>query len=156
MKAKFTCLKPGDTIWVVYNENYKEWDYTNPYNVKEVLRSATVLQNKKITVERSSSDRYDDTTWTEVENYIEIETGLQKYSRNYDDFYDNKTKMTMTPSIWTNGPTLEVFVNKEDAIEYLESICQNRIDGLKEEIANRQKQIELCEKSIINSKKDYK
>ena len=155
MKAKFTCLEPGDTVWVVYNENHKEWDYANPYNVKEVLRSATVLQNKKITVERSSSDRYDDTTWTEVENHIEIETGLQKYSRNYDDFYDKRSKMTMTPGIWSNGPTLEVFVNKADAIEYLEAMCQNRIDGLKEEIANRQKQIELCEQSIINAKKDY-
>lgn len=155
MKAKFTCLEPGDIVWVVYNKNYKEWDYTQPYNVKEVLRSATVLQNKQVTVERSSSDYYDDTTWTEVENHIEIETGLQKYSRNYDDFYDKSLKMTMTPGIWSNGPTLEVFVNKEDAIEYLEAMCQNRIDGLKEEIANRQKQIELCEQSIINAKKDY-
>ena len=58
----------------------------------------------------------------------------------------------MTPGIWSNGPTLEVFVNKIDAIEYLEAMCQNRIDGLKEEIATRQKQIELCEQSIINAK----
>ena len=62
MKTKFTCLEPGDTVWVVYNENYKEWDYTKPY--REVLKPATVLQNKKITVEISSSDIYDDTTWT--------------------------------------------------------------------------------------------
>lgn len=153
MKTKFTCLEPGDTVWVVYNENYKERDYTKPY--REVLKPATVLQNKQITVERSSSDYYDDTTWTEVENHIEIETSLQKYSRNYDDFYDKSLKMTMTSGILTNGPTLEVFVNKEDAIKYLEVMCQNRIDGLKEEIANRQKQIELYEQSIINAKKDY-
>ena len=135
----------------IYQNRY----WCTPFS-PELPPSATVLQNKKITVERSSSDRYDDTTWTELENYIEIETGLQKYSRNYDDFYDNKAKMTMTPGIWTNGPTLEIFVNKADAIEYLETMCQNRIDGLKEEIADRQKQIELCEQSIINYKKDYK
>lgn len=124
-------------------------------HIEKYLNLATVLQNKQITVERSSSDYYDDTTWTEVENHIEIETSLQKYSRNYDDFYDKSLKMTMTSGILTNGPTLEVFVNKEDAIKYLEVMCQNRIDGLKEEIANRQKQIELYEQSIINAKKDY-
>ena len=63
MKAKFICLEPGDTVWVVYNEK----------SYKEVLKPATVLQNKKVTVERSSCDIYDDTTWTEIENYIEIE-----------------------------------------------------------------------------------
>ena len=152
MKAKFTCLKPGDTIWVVYNENHKECNCVNPYNIKEVLRSATVLQNKKITVERISMDRDDDTTWTEVTNHIEIETGLSKYNRNYDDYYDKKSKMTITPEIWPNGPTLEVFVNKEYAIEYLEKICKNRIEEFKEKIINCQKQIELCEQSIINAK----
>ena len=109
MKAKFTCLEPGDTVWVVYNENYKELDYTKPY--REVLKPAKVLQNKKITVERSSGDIYDDTTWTEIENYIEIETDIQKYSRDYADYYDNGSKMTMTSGIWSNGPTIEVFVN---------------------------------------------
>lgn len=153
MKAKFTCLEPGDTVWVVYNENYKELDYTKPY--REVLKPATVLQNKKITVERSSSDIYDDTTWTEIENYIEIETDIQKYSRDYDDYYDNRPKMTMTSGVWSNGPTILVFVNKKDAIEYLETMCQYKINRLKEDIANCQKQIELCEQSIINAKKDY-
>ena len=145
MKTNFTCLEPGDTVWVVYNEN----------SYKEVLKPATVLQNKKVTVERSSGDIYDDTTWTEIENYIEIETGIQKYSRNYADYYDNGSKMTITSGIWSNGPTIEVFVNKKDAIEYLEKMCQYKINRLKEDIANHQKQIELCEQSIINAKKDY-
>ena len=153
MKTKFTCLEPGDTVWVVYNENYKEWDYTKPY--REVLKPAKVLQNKKITVERSSSDIYDDTTWTEIENYIEIETDIQEYSRDYADYYDNGSKMARTSGIWSNGPTIEVFVNKKDAIEYLETTCQYKINRLKEDIANHQKQIELCEQSIINAKKDY-
>lgn len=145
MKTNFTCLEPGDTVWVVYNEN----------SYKEVLKPATVLQNKNITVERSSSDIYDDTTWTEIENYIEIETNIQKYSRNYDYYYDNGSKMTMTSGIGSNGPTIEVFVNKKDAIEYLEKMCQYKINRLKEDIANHQKQIELYEQSIINAKKDY-
>lgn len=145
MKTNFTCLEPGDTVWVVYNEN----------SYKEVLKPATVLQNKNITVERSSSDIYDDTTWTEIENYIEIETNIQKYSRNYAYYYDNGSKMTMTSGILSNGPTIEVFVNKKDAIEYLEKMCQYKINRLKEDIANHQKQIELCEQSIINAKKDY-
>lgn len=145
MKTNFTCLEPGDTVWVVYNEN----------SYKEVLKPATVLQNKNITVERSSSDIYDDTTWTEIENYIEIETNIQKYSRNYDYYYDNGSKMTMTSGILSNGPTIEVFVNKKDAIEYLEKMCKYKINRLKEDIANHQKQIELCEQSIINAKKDY-
>lgn len=145
MKTNFTCLEPGDTVWVVYNEN----------SYKEALKPATVLQNKNITVERSSSDIYDDTTWTEIENYIEIETNIQKYSRNYDYYYDNGSKMTMTSGILSNGPTIEVFVNKKDAIEYLEKMCQYKINRLKEDIANHQKQIELCEQSIINAKKDY-
>ena len=145
MKTNFTCLEPGDTVWVVYNEN----------SYKEVLKPATVLQNKNITVERSSSDIYDDTTWTEIENYIEIETNIQKYSRNYDYYYDNGSKMTMTSGILSNGPTIEVFVNKKDAIEYLEKMCQYKINRLKEDITNHQKQIELCEQSIINAKKDY-
>ena len=145
MKTNFTCLEPGDTVWVVYNEN----------SYKEVLKPATVLQNKNITVERSSNDIYDDTTWTEIENYIEIETDIQKYSRYYDDYYDNGSKMTMTSGIWSNGPTIEVFVNKKDAIEYLEKMCQYKINRLKEDIVNHQKQIELCEQSIINAKKDY-
>lgn len=143
MKVNFTCLEPGDTVWVVYNEN----------SYKEVLKPATVLQNKNITVERSSSDIYDDTTWTEIENYIEIETDIQKYSRNYDYYYDDGSKMTITSSIWSNGPTIEVFVNKKDAIEYIETMCQYKINRLKEDIANYQKQIELCEQSIINAKK---
>ena len=145
MKAKFTCLEPGDTVWVVYNEN----------SYKEVLKSATVLQNKKVTVERSSGDIYDDTTCTEIENYIEIETDIQKYSRNYADYYDNGSKMTITSGIWSNGPTIFVFVNKKDAIEYIETMCQYQINRLKEDIATRQKEIELCEQSIINAKKDY-
>ena len=145
MKTNFTCLEPGDTVWVVYNEN----------SYKEVLKPATVLQNKNITVERSSNDIYDDTTWTEIENYIEIETGIQKYSRNYADYYDNGSKMTITSGIWSNGPTIFVFVNKKDAIEYIETMCQYQINRVKEDIANRQKEIELCEQSIINAKKDY-
>ena len=35
-------------------------------------------------------------------------------------FNDNRPKMTMTSGVWSNGPTILVFVNKKDAIEYLE------------------------------------
>lgn len=148
MKIKFSDLQKGDKVWVVYNKNYKEWNYIHPYNVFEIIRSATVLENKEVTVKIYSSDRYSDDNWTKLERYIEIETSLQKYYRNYDEFYDNRGMMTMTSDYSNDGPTIEVFVDKEEAFEYLEKNCMHRISGLKKEIEDRQKQIELCEQSI--------
>jgi len=156
MKIKFKNLQKGDKVWVVYNKNYKEWNYIHPYNVLEIIRSATVLENKEVTVTISSSDRYSDDTWTKLERYIEIETSLQKYYRNYDEFYDNRGKMTMTSDYSNDGPTIEVFVDKEEAFEYLEKSCMHRISGLKKEIEDRQKQIELCEQSIKEAKEYIK
>lgn len=40
-------------------------------------------------------------------------------------------------------------------LNILRKMCQYKINRLKEDIANHQKQIELCEQSIINAKKDY-
>ena len=155
MKIKFSCLEEGDKIWYVYNENYKEWNYNLPYNVKEVLKSCIVLKNKKIKIEKSSSDRFNDHTWTVVENRIEIETEFGIYRRNYDDFYDNKGQMTISGEVFSNNPRIEVFTTKEAAIKYIEVINLRNIEMLNEEIQNRQKQIELCKQSIKNAKKEY-
>lgn len=154
MKVKFSCLKPGDKVWLVYNMNYKEWNCYHPYNKKEILEYATVLTNKRDIIEHCSLDYYSETVYKKEEIFIEIETqfGLI-YKRNYDEkFYDDLGKMTITPDIYSNGPCIDIFANKEDAINYIEKTSNDNIERLKSEIKEREEQIKLYEQSIIDVK----
>ena len=154
MKIKFSCLEPGDKVWVVYNKHYLERNgYFAFDNVERVLECATVLKNELEKREIYSSDYYDDYSYTVEEMNLKINTRFGEYKRRYSDFEDNKGQMTVTPDIYDNYPYLEVFSIKEAAIKYIELINMRDINRLKEEIKNREYQIQLCEQSIIDAKK---
>lgn len=122
MNTKFSDLKPNDIVYVCYDKNHGKG--------QELIYDACVVEgivriNEKHLHNHSSSDYYDDTKLEIVENYIKIQISAidnASYIRSYDNFYDDLGNMTITSGIWASNPTVKVFVNKSDAIDYATNI----------------------------------
>jgi len=148
---KYTDLKDGDYVWVVYNIN---WDKDIPsqyiYAPTEYkLQKCLIIENNiNVARQREIGDRYDSYTVTDYENWISINFNGLTYSRYYTDHYNDYKHMPMSAGYSDHGPWIEVFSDYEYAKEYLIDKCNNEISELKENIKKKQEEIDLLEKSL--------
>ena len=143
MKKRFYDLKEGDIVYGVYDKYHNNND-----NSEFVIIPCKVLVNEETERElMSSSDRYDTSTYTIKEHYIEIEFNGNKYYRHYDDFYNERGYMTISSNKFLVNPLLEIFIKEEDAKDYLKTMCKSRIDYLTkliEQYTNQVNTLENC------------
>lgn len=116
MKLKFSDLKVGDTVYCVYDKNYNN----NDDNYDLTIIKAKVISNSFERREIVSSSYYDNDViiCNERNMIIKPEKFDKEYKRYYNKFYDEKAQMTITAEIYSNNPSLEIFVSKEDAKDY--------------------------------------
>jgi hypothetical protein len=58
--------------------------------------------------------------------------------------------MTISAPFCKEGPWIDAFTEKENAVEYITSTCKNQIKVLDDKIKDCQERKELLEKSIKN------
>lgn len=147
MKIKFSNLEQGDNIFVVYNIN----EHNDKYS-EYLLEEIPILENKYVTRTICSGDRYSDEEYAITENFISVDFHGIHYERYYDNFYDERAQMLICPPFLNNGPQIEVFVKKKDAVKYLTEFCERQIKALNNKIEKTKEEIKLLEKSIQNIK----
>ena len=149
MKNHLIDLQQDDQVYVVYNKNFGE---DKP--IEYVIVNGYVVKNKKVTVEYTSSDYYDDSTYTREEMYIEVTIGSlgKKYSRDYtpNDCYDNGGYLPMSCSEY--GPYIEVYMNKEDAKNSCIEMLSSFIQSSKEVVSKESERIEVYQNNLNNIK----
>ena len=148
---KFSDLKIGDEIWVVYNSNWYNENLSEEY----IIESYFIKDNHLEIRELSSLHKYSlygyDNPQYKKEYFISFNFKDQIYSRYYDDFYDESGQMTMTPQQLCNAPILEIFISKNDAKKYLTLFCNKQIIYFKEEIEKLQNKVIYLTMSIYNA-----
>lgn len=148
---KFSDLKVGDEIWVVYNKNWYNENLPEEY----IIESYIIKDNHSEIRELSSLREYFlygyDNPQYKKEYFISFDFNNQIYSRYYDDFYNEKCQMTMTPKQLCNAPILEIFISKNEAKKYLTLFCNNQIIYFKKKIEQLQDKVIYLNMSIYNA-----
>lgn len=134
MKKTFKDLKVGDIVYVVYPKNYKD---INDDILEYELLETPIIENYTKTTTKYTHDYWGEETgsYSETKDYITIEVLGYTYTRTYSKIYYEH--MTMSSNIYEDSPWIEVFANKEDAIDYILKYCNNAI-------RNNNKTIEKC------------
>lgn len=116
MKLKFSDLKVGDTVYCVYDKKHNN----NDNNHDLTIIKAKVMSNSLEKREIGSSSYYDNDVqvFHEWNMIIQPEKLNEEYKRYYNKFCDERAQMTITAELYSNNPSLEIFVSKEDAKEY--------------------------------------
>lgn len=146
---KFKDFQEGETLWVFYNENYKE--DLDKFHAKYSILPITIESNESIIREIGSTDYWENSVSVkEVCNHIKFHFLGFVYERDYNDYYDNKNQMTITNNIWEDGPILELFNSEESAKQYFNDFCKKFLNRLNIEIQQREDQKKLLKESIKN------
>ena len=144
---RFKDFQEGETLWIFYNENYKE--DLDKFHAKYSILPITIESNKEIIRERSSGGYWEDSiNIIEKCYYIKFHFLGFTYERYYDNYYDDKNQMTITTNIWEDGPILELFNNEESAKQYFGEFSNKFLSRLNIEIKQREDQIKLLKESI--------
>lgn len=144
---RFKDFQEGETLWVFYNENYKE--DLDKFHAKYSILPIIIESNESIIREIGSTDYWGNSiNMKEVCNHIKFHFLGFTYERDYNDYYDDKNQMTITGNSWENGPTLELFNSEENAKHYLNEFCNKVQNKLNIEIQQREDQIKLLKESI--------
>jgi len=151
---KFSDLKVDESGWVVYDKN---WDKSRPseyyyYPSEYLLEECKILKNDfKVPREIDRGDRWEPDYVTVYEDIMSIDFHDMEYRRDYSDLYNDKGQMSCHPFHYGDqGPWIEIFSEKENAIEYLKAICNRDIKRLDEQIEDCQNRKSLLIKSIEN------
>ena len=142
MKITFNNLEPGDIIYGVYDKKHNADDrIVSEYELVEI----PIKENYRETQQRYNHDYWGEviSSYIETKDYITFEFLGCRYHRDYSDTY--KMHMPISPGLDQAGPWLEIFVNKEDAINYIIKHCTHIIE-------QNNKTIEKCNKEnyILN------
>lgn len=153
MSRFFSDLKQNDYVWVVYDENYESYSYSknqDDYIQKYIVKPIKILENyaKDRKIDNSDFYDYEDKYIIYHEHYIKLIINELQYSRYYDDFYDKRGQMLMTPDFYNPGPDIEVFLNEKDAKEYLNYLYNRDIEILKKSIEKKQIKLSILETSF--------
>ena len=146
---RFKDFQEGETLWIFYNENYKE--DLDKFHAKYSILPITIKFNKTITRDISNSD-YEENLINVFEKsyYIKFKFLDYIYERYYDDYYNDLNHMTISCNSWEDGPILELFNSEESAKQYLNKFCNKVQNRLNIEIQQREDQIKLLKESIRN------
>jgi len=142
--GEFNTLKPGDIIYAVYNVNYDGFSYTNKFNIEYAISKITVLSNNQREIKTRDYERK---IVIKYENVLIINFNSKEYSRRYNSYYLGKSHMTISSTDPT-CPTLEIFINKDKAIEYVKDMCNSGISYMESEIEKRKQQINYYKQTI--------
>ena len=144
---RFKDFQEGETLWIFYNENYKE--DLDKFHAKYSILPITIESNESIIREIGIANYWDNSiSMKEACNHIKFHFLEFTYERDYNDYYDDKNQMTITSNIWEDGPTLELFNSEESAKQYFKNFCGKSINRLNIEIQQREDQKKLLKESI--------
>lgn len=146
---RFKDFQEGETLWIFYNENYKE--DLDKFHAKYSILPITIESNESIIREIGSAGYWENSiSMKEACNHIKFHFLGFTYERDYNDYYDDKNQMTITSNIWEDGPILELFNSEESAKQYFKDFCEKFLNRLNIEIQQREDQIKLLKESIKN------
>lgn len=150
---KFSELRPQDDVFVVYNANWNKGTIGHgSYPEEYAIKACKIIENNlKVPTKINVGDRYDIETKTIYENSIKIMFCNLVYGRSYTDFYDKAGEMTISTPFLKNGPWITVFTEKDNAVEYVKKLCEDRINELEDKIKTYRERMEALEKSIENA-----
>ena len=141
---RFKDFKEGETLWVFYNENYKE--DLDKFHAKYSISPITIESNESVIREIGKNS----IKAKKICNYIKFHFLGFTYERDYNNYYDNKNQITITSEILENGPILKLFNSEESAKQYMNEFCENLLNRLNKEIQQREDQKKLLKESIKN------
>ena len=141
---RFKDFKEGETLWVFYNENYKE--DLDKFHAKYSISSITIESNESVIREIGKNS----IKAKKICNYIKFHFLGFIYERDYNNYYDNKNQMIITSEILENGPILKLFNSEESAKRYMNEFCENLLNQLNKEIQQKEDQKKLLKESIKN------
>lgn len=149
----FRDLKVGDKIWIVYNRNWYQEDLPEEYIIEQCIIEDNHDELRELSsIHEYSLYEYNNPQYKK-EYFISFNFNNQIYSRYYDDFYNERSQMTMTPQQLCNAPILEIFISKNEAKKYLTLFCNNQIIFLKEKIEQLQNKVIYLTMSVYNALK---
>ena len=141
---RFKDFKEGETLWVFYNENYKE--DLDKFHAKYSISPIIIESNESVIREIGKNS----IKAKKICNYIKFHFLGFTYERDYNNYYDDKNQMTITSEILENGPILKLFNSEESAKQYMNEFCENLLNRLNKEIQQREDQKKLLKESIKN------
>ena len=141
---RFKDFKEGETLWVFYNENYKE--DLDKFHAKYSISPIIIESNESVIREIGKNS----IKAKKICNYIKFHFLGFTYERDYNNYYDDKNQMTITSEILENGPILKLFNSEESAKRYMNEFCENLLNRLNKEIQQREDQKKLLKESIKN------
>lgn len=144
---RFKDFQEGETLWIFYNENYKE--DLDKFHAKYSILPITIESNELI-IRDISGGNYEENLINVFEKSYCIKFKFLDhiYERYYDDYYNNLNQMTILCNSWEDGPTLELFNSKENAKKYFDEFSNKFLSRLNIEIKQREDQIKLLKESI--------
>ena len=117
MKRYISQVEVGETILAVYDYNIVECEVIS--NEPDIWKTTTGDGFYEDIVEHIHHDH---------SMKIKVPGFKNLYYRRYDDFYDKLGHALFHSEIWNDpSPAIEVFVNKEEALEYFKTKCENMI-----------------------------
>ena len=141
---RFKDFKKGETLWVFYNENYKE--DLDKFHAKYSISPIIIESNESVIREIGKNS----IKVKKICNYIKFHFLGFTYERDYNNYYDDKNQITITSEILENGPILKLFNSEESAKRYMNEFCKNLLNRLNKEIRQREDQKKLLKESIKN------
>lgn len=141
---RFKDFKEGETLWVFYNENYKE--DLDKFHAKYSISPIIIESNESVIREIGKNS----IKAKKICNYIKFHFLGFTYERDYNNYYDDKNQITITSEILENGPILKLFNSEESAKQYMNEFCENLLNQLNKEIQQREDQKKLLKESIRN------
>lgn len=141
---RFKDFKEGETLWVFYNENYKE--DLDKFHAKYSISPIIIESNESVIREIGKNS----IKAKKICNYIKFHFLGFTYERDYNNYYDDKNQMIITSEILENGPILKLFNSEESAKQYMNEFCENLLNRLNKEIQQREDQKKLLKESIRN------
>ena len=141
---RFKDFKEGETLWVFYNENYKE--DLDKFHAKYSISPIIIESNESVIREIGKNS----IKAKKICNYIKFHFLGFTYERDYNNYYDDKNQMIITSEILENGPILKLFNSEESAKQYMNEFCENLLNRLNKEILQREDQKKLLKESIRN------
>ena len=141
---RFKDFKEGETLWVFYNENYKE--DLDKFHAKYSISPIIIESNESVIREIGKNS----IKAKKICNYIKFHFLGFTYERDYNNYYDDKNQMIITSEILENGPILKLFNSEESAKQYMNEFCENLLNRINKEIQQREDQKKLLKESIRN------
>ena len=141
---RFKDFKKCETLWVFYNENYKE--DLDKFHAKYSISPIIIESNESVIREIGKNS----IKAKKICNYIKFHFLGFTYERDYNNYYDDKNQITITSEILENGPILKLFNSEESAKRYMNEFCENLLNRLNKEIQQREDQKKLLKESIKN------